>query len=623
MMTKDLQYITVLQQQLAEQQAQIVKLEKINSALIQRVEAGQPSLHSPAQAPYTAFQHAAILANEVRQRTTELSSAYDELRRSISYSESLKASENWIRTITDHVPAMIAHLNADLLYQFTNKPYDEFYGAARGSLLHKALHQAHGTAGAARLQPYIQQVLSGRTVVFEIEETDAYGNMRFLLKTYVPHFSESDSVTGFFVLNRDITERKKTSEALRQANQLLEQRVHQRTAALSELNLQLRAEIDERLVIEQQLLDAKMLAEQANQSKSRFLAAVSHDVLQPLNAAKLFTGALDELALPKAAARLSASVGRALNDVSDLLQTLVDMSRLDAGLLQPQRQPVKLGELMQYLSEEFSHQAQQRQLSFTAMPAFVVVDTDPALLSRILRNLLTNALRYTAPGGQILFGCRRRGKNIELQIVDTGCGISQQDIPAVFREFHRLAPTETSKENGLGLGLAIVEKLSGLLQHPLKVHSVVGQGSVFSVVLPLTVIAPQDIATDRRMPVQHNSSLKTLWVIDNDEQICQAMKHLLSGWGYNVKTATGIADTLVGPVDMLLVDYHLGAGLTGIRLVEQIFSQIAPVPVLIITADHSAELSEDLRLRGFNLLHKPVRPLQLKTMLRHILINND
>ena len=599
-----------LQQQLSQLQAENQKLRKINQALIERVEAGPGAMHAGPQAPYAAFSHAAVLAGQVRERTAELSRAYDELRRSMLYSERLQQSERWIRTITDHVPAMIAYLSGDGVYLFTNRGYDDFYGVASGSLLHQSLAAAHGPQGAARLSPYVAQALSGETAIFEIDEHNAAGELRHLLKTYVPHREpqQSGQISGFFVLNRDITERKRTSAALKQANMHLEQRVAERTGALLTLN--------------QQLRQATALAEQANQSKSQFLAAVSHDVLQPLNAARLFNGALLEYPLCERTLPLAQAAGRALDDVGELLRTLVDLSKLEAGQLQPDCTAVDLAQLLQDLASEFHHLAQAKQIRFRFVPVQARVHTDALWLTRILRNLLTNALRYTPAGGTVLLGCRRRFSQqpdtpLEIQVLDSGVGIAAADYQLIFQQFQRL-PQTIPTEAGLGLGLSIVQRLCQLLQHPLQLQSQLGRGSVFSVALPLTMAPPLPamLWQDSTRPGSR------IWVIDNDPTICQAMATLLSQWGYQVWTGGNVQAFSAAPqADLFIVDYHLADGLTGTRLLETLRAQavLSAQPVLMITANSQPDLAQQLQQQGLQLLYKPVRPLQLKSMLRFLL----
>jgi len=600
--------LTALRVQCAEQQAQLKKLNTINQALMARVEAGSSA---GSLAPYAAFQQAAVLAEQVRERTAELHQAYDELRRSMADSESLRQSERWIRTITDNVPAMLAYLSADCRYLFTNSHYDHFYGVSRGSLQNASLTAAHGEQGRSRLQPYVNQVLAGDTVQFEIAEPNANGNLRQLLKSYVPHQDQQGLIIGFFVLCRDITERKQTSEALRQANLHLEQRVQQRTAALTELN--------------QQLEQARIIAEQANASKSQFLAAVSHDVLQPLNAARLFNGALLDLALPDAATSLAHSVASALDDMAGLLRTLVDLSRLDAGQLESQISVVTLAPLLQRLYQEYQPQAQAKGIRLRIRDCPYSVATDQALLLRVMRNLISNALRYTPAGGQVLLGWRKYKQVIELQVIDTGIGIAEAQHAAAFAAFSRLAPPQHSQEKGLGLGLAIVDKICSLLNHPLRLSSTPGKGSLFALCLPLSLTTPVAMPAE---PLKLATESAVIWVLDNEPTICTAMQQLLTGWGYQVYTAdTAKAlwqlNAAQAAPDLLIVDYHLGADGNGVAVAMALKQQLGvsaeQLPVLLLTADHSSALAQQVKAQVNLVIYKPVRPLKLRLALQRLL----
>ena len=293
--------------QVAQLQQDNHKLARINAALIERIESGM----SQGNNPYTTFQHSVVLAEQVRERTDALNQAMAELKASNHLlinarlrAETLRGeqvaaqkaqeSERWIRLITDNVPALIGYLNADLVYEFTNKVYEEWYCWPRGMMLGQSLREVHSEQHCQRLDAYVARALAGESVTFEFAETNINNQERYMLRSYVPNMLASGEVVGIFVLIRDITERRRTAEALHQAYQHLEQRVAQRTSELTALNDQLLQEIDERRRMETRLRDAKLEAEQANLSKTKFLAAVSHDLLQPLNAARLFTSALLE-----------------------------------------------------------------------------------------------------------------------------------------------------------------------------------------------------------------------------------------------------------------------------------------------------------------------------------------
>ncbi|PKM23657.1 MAG: hybrid sensor histidine kinase/response regulator, partial [Gammaproteobacteria bacterium HGW-Gammaproteobacteria-12] len=316
--------------------------------------------------------------------------------------QALSDSERWIRLITDHVPALIAYLSADLVYEFTNKVYEEWYCWPRGAMLGQSLREVHSEEHCRR--------------------------------SYVPNRQASGEVVGIFVLIRDITERRRTAEALHQAYQHLEQRVRERTAELTTVNDQLRCEIDERTQMEARLREAKGEAEQANLSKTKFLAAVSHDLLQPLNAARLFTSALLEKNDLSGCAPLVRNVSNSLEDVESLLGTLVDISKLDAGVIKPDIAPFAVSELLENLAAEYHQIAGSEGLRLDYLPSSALVRSDVQLLARILRNFLSNAIRYTA-GGRILLGCRRRGNSLSIEVWDTGIGIAQDKLGEIFQEF--------------------------------------------------------------------------------------------------------------------------------------------------------------------------------------------
>ncbi|MHA7879963.1 MAG: ATP-binding response regulator [Saccharospirillum sp.] len=416
----------------------------------------------------------------------------------------------------------------------------------------------------------------------------------------------------------------------------LAEQVRERTDALSQAlnelkrtNHALTQEIQERRLMEARLTDAKAEAERANLSKTKFLAAVSHDLLQPLNAARLFAGALADQSLPLHTANLVQSLGRSLEDVETLLGTLVDISKLDAGAVKADITEAPLQPLLSNLADEYQHISSAHGRRFTAVPSTAWVRTDPALLLRILRNLLANAVRYTPPGARILLGVRRRSgagqPQVSIEVWDQGAGIPESELTAIFGEFKRLDHTRDAADKGLGLGLAIVDKISRMLAHPIGVRSELGRGSVFSVTLP-AVPAPSQ-------PQRHSGHAEgpatlvglKVWVIDNDREIGRAMHALLTGWGCQVCTAPSLDDLAkqrdwrTAPVDVVILDYHLDGDQTGSDLARRLRRErTAPPQVLMITANHSQTLREQIRHEGHTLLHKPVKPLKLRTTLAYL-----
>lgn len=385
---------------------------------------------------------------------------------------------------------------------------------------------------------------------------------------------------------------------------LLAEQVRERTETLQQTLAELHA--------------AKAEADAANLSKTRFLAAVSHDLLQPLNAARLFTSALEEHPLPDPSTRLVGHIGRSLKDVEALLGTLVDISRLDAGVLEPDIAPFPVAQLLDVLAEEYRQMAAARGLELHYVGSGAVVASDLALLARVVRNFLTNAIRYT-PSGKILLGCRRRPEGIEILVGDSGLGIPEAQRETIFQEFQRLGGNRDSEDRGLGLGLAIVDRIAGMLGHPLRLASVPGRGSVFSLLVPYG----RRPVTLHRSPVslQQGPSrvleAARVWIIDNDPGICEGMAALLEGWGCRTLTATSLAD-LEGKAtgqcaDVLLVDFHLGEkDPDGLAVAARLRKHQPGLAVMVITANHDATIKARTRQLGYGYLLKPLKPLRLR-----------
>jgi PAS domain S-box-containing protein len=542
------------------------------------------------------------------------------------HAEALSESERWIRLITDHVPALIAYLNADLVYEFTNKVYEEWYCWPRGVMLGQSLREVHSEQHYQRLESYVARALAGESVTFEFAETNVNNQERYMLRSYVPNRLASGEVVGIFVLIRDITERRRTAEALHQAYQNLELRVRERTAELTHLNDQLLREIDERRRVESRLREAKLEAEQANLSKTKFLAAVSHDLLQPLNAARLFTSALLERREPIANENLVRNVSNSLEDVESLLGTLVDISKLDAGVIKADVAPFALSELLENLAAEYTQVARSEGLQLHFIACSALVRSDIQLLARILRNLLSNAIRYTY-SGRVVLGCRRHEQSLSIQVWDSGMGIAENRLEEIFQEFKRGDVQRPDQDRGLGLGLAIVEKIAGILGHRIHVRSWPGRGSMFSVEVPISATAPKPLPNLLMSePMLERLRGARVWVLDNDATICAGMRTLLEGWGCRVVTALSEedlarqVDNYHAGADLLIADYHLDNDQNGVDAVARINARRAcAIPAMMITANYSNELKQQIRELGHTLMHKPVRPMKLKAAMSHLL----
>ncbi len=430
---------------------------------------------------------------------------------------------------------------------------------------------------------------------------------------------------GFVTTYTDITERKESAEALREAKEGLERRVVERTAELTELNAKLRQEIFERAKIEEALRVAKAEAEVANLSKTKFLAAASHDLLQPLNAARLFVAALLERPLGERESEFAGRIDGALRSVEALLATLLDISKFDAGAVSVDRATFDVADILASLKQEYAPIAREAGLEFRVVACATVVLSDAALLARILRNFVSNAIRYT-PSGRVLLGCRRRGRMLRIEIWDTGLGIPEASVGEIFQEFRQLG-NRHGREKGVGLGLAIVQRIAKALGHPITVRSSVNRGSVFAVEVPLG----QGAATPKRRnplaaAVTGNLAGTLVAVIENDGVVSEGMRVLLEGWGCDVITALDGEEALArsGEIrcvpDLLVADYHLDNGRTGIEAIDGIRATAgADIPGIVITADRSSEVLRQVRGRGFYLLNKPIRPAKLRALMSHIL----
>jgi Na+/proline symporter/signal transduction histidine kinase/ActR/RegA family two-component response regulator len=406
---------------------------------------------------------------------------------------------------------------------------------------------------------------------------------------------------GYVATCTDVTERHRAAEALRRANEDLELRVRERTEALER---------------------AKADAEQANVGKTRFLAAASHDLLQPLNAARLFLSALDENLRVQATAddrqrALTSSAITALHSTEHMLDTLLDISSYDSGAVRAEPIDFPITDLLAQLSVEFAAMAHERGLSLRVVDCASVVHSDPNLLRRILQNLLSNALRYT-PKGRILLGCRREDGQLRIEVWDTGVGIAEADRSRIFEEFQRLAP---GMDKGLGLGLAIVDRVSRLLGHTTDVRSRLGHGSCFAVTLPLASGPGTTLRLARATtaPLPAEQPLKIL-CLDNDAAILQGLAALLGGWNHHVMTASDPAAAMASAAaqrpDVVLLDHHLDGGCNGLDFLDDLRRTSAgEVRALLITGDRSEEVRHAAKTRGCDTLLKPVKPAALRRFL--------
>ncbi|MCW1987628.1 UNVERIFIED_ORG: signal transduction histidine kinase [Sphingomonas sp. R1F5B] len=453
--------------------------------------------------------------------------------------------------------------------------------------------------------------------------TEAEGTVRNRLATVGDRIWEvrttATALGGMVVGFLDVTEPTTARQILQNTAETLERRVAERTTELTALNRRLASEVAERRAIEAQLLEAKTAAEMANRSKTSFLAAASHDLLQPLNAARLFIAALTErrLALPTRALVNQASTS--LNSVEDLLETLFEISRLDAGAITPNLTDVNLAGLLGTLQTEFAPTAHAAGLTFAVEAAPVWVRSDARLLRRILQNLVSNAIRYTGSGHVRVTTDSPTPGQVRISVADTGPGIPKDQQERIFEEFRRL--DNSHRIPGKGLGLAIVRRATAMLQHPLELTSDAGAGACFAITVPLGE-SQADTAPTTTKPVRDRAIQgRRILVIDNETQIQLGMETLLTGWGCQVLVAgSGPAaiDRLGAETpDVIIADFHLDHAETGDQAVHDVRASLGrSVPAIIISADRSEELKERLAGQKLPLLGKPVKPAQLRALLQ-------
>ena len=396
---------------------------------------------------------------------------------------------------------------------------------------------------------------------------------------------------GYVTTYSDVTDYKRAEHSLREVNETLEARVEQRTHE----------------------------AEQANQSRTRFLAAISHDVLQPINAARLFTSALRDSDEGAEQHRLAERVDASLRDAEELLDGLLDISRLDAGSLKPELAVFRLDELIASVAAQYAPLATTRGLRFRVHGGRLTVRSDRQLLRRALQNFVANALRYTKEG-RVIIGVRRRGAQVDIQVWDSGPGIPPHHLAQIFEEFRRFEQPSPWGERGLGLGLSICQRVSRMLDHPISVQSWPGRGSMFGIRVPVTdaelhaapVAAP-------RVPAGDISGLRVL-CLDNDREILDGMEALLGRWGVDVRTAETVAAALTlaqaDAPDVLVADYHLHDELDGLGALQRLRAVCgAHTPAVLVTADGSDTLKRSARDLGIPVLTKPIKPASLRAFL--------
>jgi Na+/proline symporter/signal transduction histidine kinase/CheY-like chemotaxis protein len=551
-----------------------------------------------------------VLSLLIRKRTLSTKAALkllDDAHAAIHYNREI------LQTALDHVRQGIAVFDKDLALVCWNRQFGEIFDLPHeltrvGVPLDEILrHMAqHGEREGADVEPFV----AGRIAKYTAEDEpflERCAARALAIEVRANRMPDGGMVTTF----TDITPSVKAAEEPERANATLERRVHERTTELTRLNAELHR--------------AKAQADDANVSKTRFIAAASHDILQPLNAARLYVTSLIERQRAGRDGDLVANIDASLDAVEEIFGALLEISRLDTGTMKPEFSEFRIEELLQRLEVEFAPLAAEKGLDLQFMPCSLQVRSDRRLLGRLLQNLVSNAIKYT-PQGRVLVGCRRHGAHLRIDVCDTGIGIPRSKRRAVFAEFHRL-DQGARVARGVGLGLSIVERIARVLDCEVILQSTPGRGSRFSVEVPCTAAIadrrPAVAALARRDAGRLAGTV--VLCIDNEPAILDGMATLLGGWGCRVLTAANLAGALAAlqtsglEPDGFLVDYHLDGG-NGIAAIARLRQSLDRqnghrLPAILITADRSAHVREEAAREGAYLLNKPIKPASLRALI--------
>jgi Na+/proline symporter/signal transduction histidine kinase len=563
-------------------------------------------LLSPAIGASTSRQ---VLSLLLRPRTVSGQSA---LKLIDEASAAIQSSRDQLQHALDHARQGITVFDANLALTAWNREFADLFDLPPVLLRHGVgldeivrFNAARGAYGPGDSEDFVAERVASQLF------NDQPNRLRLFSTNSVIEVRSARLPDGGVVTTyTDVTQSVQAEDALAASNEMLERRVNERTAELQRLNAELER--------------AKNEADAANLSKTRFLAAASHDILQPLNAARLYASALSEgvnQASSEERKNLARNVDVSLEAVEEIIGALLDISRLDAGATRPEISDVAVADLMGMLEIEFAALARAKGLDLVFVSTTLAVRTDRRLMRRLLQNLISNALKYTL-SGRVLVGCRRVPGAVRIEVWDTGLGIPPEHQRAVFAEFRRL-DQGARVARGLGLGLSIVERLGRVLEHPVGLRSRPGAGSVFSVTAPIGKATPKP-RPDRGAPepVAAGEPLDGLKVlaIDNEPRVLEGLRVLLTRWGCLVATAHGLEEAMAalaafGPPDVIIADYHLDLG-DGVAAIGALRERLGrSTPAILATADRSLEVRDEAARADVIVMYKPLKPAPLRAQL--------
>jgi len=527
-------------------------------------------------------------------------------------SQARQFNEDLLNTTIEHIEQGISVIDENFRLVAWNSRYLELYKYPNNFIRvgrpveDMIRHNAEaGECGFGTPEEHIQKRLefmrSGATHSFK--RTRADGSVLQIQGRPLPN-------GGFVSSFTDITEYKKVERELRDINENLEQMVTGRTQELSQVNDKL---------------------QRANHSKTRFLAAVNHDVMQPLNAARLFTAALAQTSDEQV--KLTKRINSSLDSAEEIIKTLIDISKLDGGSIRTNITKFRVSDVLNTLYKEFAVIADNKKIELNMIACEAVIESDAHLLRRILQNFIGNALRYTKTGGRVSFGCRRvnldsKQPELKICVFDTGVGIPEGELSAIFEEFHQLDNQVTEESKGVGLGLSIAKRIGQILGHSIQIESRLDRGSQFSLSVPLVLDQQPELSASSNEPAAAPSlslpiaGLKVL-CIDNDAAILDGMTALLERWSCKAYCAKSLDEALTSindqhyQPDVLLVDYNLGRNCDhGLDVLQQLQQTLgSTLPGVLITADASEAVMQKTQDLGFEYLRKPVNPVILRKLL--------
>ena len=527
----------------------------------------------------------------------------------------LKFNEQQIALYTDNVPALLAYLDKDMIFKFANKAFVSSFGLTKDKVINQHIASVYPKDLLKIKKKYINKALKNKKQQFETSSNEK--DVDHFINTYIPHSSKSGETNGIYIVSWDISARRKAEIALEDSNITLEKRVLIRTKELNNAILALE--------------EAKSVAEKADKSKTRFMAAASHDLLQPFNAARLFCEILmtESSKMTRYQTELINKTDQSLNVAGNIISSLFEFIQLDSGNVEPRKKSFPLQELLIPLKEQFNEFSSKKSIDFQVLPSKLNVYSDPNLLYRILQNLVSNAVRYT-PSGRILITNRVKGNEVQISVWDTGIGIKKEFLNDIFEEFKQYHSSKIiADETGLGLGLSISQRTADMLGHKISVRSKFSKGSVFHIYVEIAKNLSQKYQTKiENTELRLGSETIKVLCIDNNKQTLGAMRELMLSWNYDVHACDdeNKIDKIVKNKfipDIIIVDYQLDKGRTGLQFVKKFCNKInQKIPVIVVTANFSKQVKVKIDKLNYELLYKPIKPAKLRTTIETI-IRND